>query len=164
MVEGRQRWRKCLTGVPGLAAAALLVSASGAQPSRPEAALFGRRGKCARTPSPRSGWVRPPPPAEVHVGGPGFGFIAARSDLWDVSALAGSTPCPSISEGVPRVTGRWFRPRVTDPSSEQRSLARPDRGYRVGECLRTVGLGEPFDGVSDRLTAAVFSRERGERP
>ena len=61
-----------------------------------------------------------------------------------------------------RVRGRFcyartgYSLRVTDPLCEQRYKHLDDGDYTVGESYLTVSLGEPYDGYSYKLIAAVI--------
>ena len=48
----------------------------------------------------------------------------------------------------------WLR--VTDPVYERRYLQQADGSYSVGECFLTISLGEPFQGHSYKLIAAII--------
>ena len=52
---------------------------------------------------------------------------------------------------VVRRTTRW----VTDPGYERSYLAQADGDYRIGECLLTVSLGEPYNDACYKLIAAI---------
>ena len=45
---------------------------------------------------------------------------------------------------------------VTDPAFEARYVASPDGPFAMGDCYLTVSLGEPFEGYSYKLVAAVI--------
>ena len=72
---------------------------------------------------------------------------------------------PGINFGNPRrsVQGRFrhagmdYWLRVTDPMVEREYLALPDGGHRLGESLLTVSLGEPYQGFTYKLIAAVIA-------
>ncbi len=49
-----------------------------------------------------------------------------------------------------------YRLRVTDPIYERRYLPQPDGDYPIGECFLTISLGEPFQGYSYKLIAAII--------
>ncbi len=47
---------------------------------------------------------------------------------------------------------------VTDPTYERRFLAKPNGTHSLGECYITVSLGEPYNGATDKLVAAIVFR------
>ncbi|OWY70617.1 hypothetical protein B7486_13445 [cyanobacterium TDX16] len=52
--------------------------------------------------------------------------------------------------------GTEYRLWVTDPGYEQRCKAKPDGRYRLGRCLMTVSLSEPFELACYKLIAAII--------
>lgn len=66
-----------------------------------------------------------------------------------------------------RVQGRFehagaeYRLWVTDPTYEQRFLAKADGDYDLGECFLTVSLGEPYNDACYKLIAAIIEPEIG---
>lgn len=54
--------------------------------------------------------------------------------------------------------GVHYALRVTDPRQERRFLTQPNGTYRLGECYRTISLGEPFKGDTYKLVATIIER------
>lgn len=67
-----------------------------------------------------------------------------------------------------RVQGRFMHRNVeyslwvTDPLIERDYLARENGFYRIGECFATISLGEPHEGFSYKLIAAIITRDSVE--
>ena len=59
-------------------------------------------------------------------------------------------------QGRFRYNGADYWLRVTDPVYERRYLQQPDGDYPIGECFLTISLGEPFQGHSYKLIAAII--------
>lgn len=76
--------------------------------------------------------------------------------------LAVSAPGADFGNHRRRVQGRFrhneadYRLRVTDPVYERQYLQQPDGYYPVGECFLTISLGEPYQGHSYKLIAAII--------
>ncbi|MEU7748220.1 hypothetical protein [Nonomuraea sp. NPDC049158] len=61
-----------------------------------------------------------------------------------------------------RHAGLEYVLRVTDPEYEREYLTRSDGLYKLGEAFMTVSLGEPFDGYTYKLVAAIMERAKIE--
>ena len=59
--------------------------------------------------------------------------------------------------------GTDYRLRVTDPAYEDAYLAKPNGEYHLNESYLTVSLGEPWEGFSYKLIAAIIERGGGVR-
>ena len=66
-----------------------------------------------------------------------------------------SAPSPPIIRYTTQQVEQ-YRLRVTDPVYERQYLQQPDGYYPVGECFLTISLGEPFQGYSYKLIAAII--------
>lgn len=55
-----------------------------------------------------------------------------------------------------------YKLRVTDPSYRSEYREKPDGLYTLGEAFLTVSLGEPFEGYSYKLVAAIIERAKTE--
>lgn len=56
------------------------------------------------------------------------------------------------------LNGEEYKLRITDPIYERRYLAKSDGTYQLGECCLTVSLGEPYNGYTYKLIAALIER------
>jgi hypothetical protein len=93
---------------------------------------------------------------------------ALRSSLRlvHVGELRLSVLAPGEAFGNPkrRVQGMFhhagvpYRLWVTDPAIERAFLAKADGDYRLGECMLTISLGEPYNDYCYKLIAAVIER------
>ena len=74
--------------------------------------------------------------------------------------------CPGAAFNNPerRVQGQFehagtqYHLWVTDPIYERLFLAQPDGRYELGESCLTISLGEPHEGFSYKLIAAIIER------
>ena len=84
--------------------------------------------------------------------------LIKASDL----ALVVSAPGADFGNYRRSVQGRFqyngadYWLRVTDPVYERRYLQQPDGEYAVGECYLSISLGEPYQGHSYKLIAAII--------
>ena len=75
-----------------------------------------------------------------------------------------SEPGANFGDFRRRVQGRFqyssvdYWLRVTDPVYERRYLQQSDGTYLIGECFLTISLGEPFQGHSYKLIAAIVKQ------
>ncbi len=77
-------------------------------------------------------------------------------------ALSVSAPRANFGNFRRSVQGRFqhngsdYWLRITDPDYERQYLQQPDGDYSVGDCFLTISLGEPFQGHSYKLIAAII--------
>ena len=75
-------------------------------------------------------------------------------------------PGEAFGNSKRRVQGRFlhadrsYRLWVTDPIYERNYLAKLDGTYPVGPCYLTISLGEPYEGASYKLIAAIIGLEK----
>jgi hypothetical protein len=80
--------------------------------------------------------------------------------------LAVFKPGETFGNTKRRVQARFHHNRVqyrlwiTDPRYERTYLAKSDGEYEIGESLLTISLGEPYNDMCYKLTAAIVERER----
>lgn len=87
-----------------------------------------------------------------------------RTDRLTLSVFA-----PGATFGNPKrkVYGRFhhagteYRLQVTDPVYEDAYLAKPNGEYHLQESYLTISLGEPWDGFSYKLIAAIIEKAGG---
>jgi len=83
--------------------------------------------------------------------------------------LAVFSPGEAFGNSKRRVQGRFrhdgveYRLWVTDPTYERAFLERSDGEYPVGESYLTISLGEPYQGSTYKLIAAVIERDESQR-
>lgn len=79
--------------------------------------------------------------------------------------LAVFKPGEALGNPKRRVQGRFchdgveYRLWVTDPTYERAFLERTDGEYAIGESYLTISLGEPYQGSTYKLIAAVIERD-----
>lgn len=78
-------------------------------------------------------------------------------------------PGAAFGNSKRRVQGRFnhagalYHLWVTDPIYERAYLARPDGEHQIGESFLTVSLGEPYEGFSYKLIAAIIEQAGAPR-
>lgn len=89
-----------------------------------------------------------------------------RTDLLTLSVFA---PGATFGNAKRRVYGRFhhagveYRLRITDPIYEDAYLSKPNGDYHLHQSYLTISLGEPWEGFSYKLIAAIIEKGGGVR-
>ena len=73
-----------------------------------------------------------------------------------VNDLTLSVSAPRSTQGEFQYAGTSYRLRVADPNYHRSRFQQHDNDIQIGPCFLTISLGEPFQGHSYKLIAAII--------
>ena len=82
--------------------------------------------------------------------------LSSSLRLIHVNNLVVSSSAPGNAQGSFSFNGAFYRLRVTDPGYHRQYIQQFESGVQINDCYLTISLGEPFQGHSYKLIAAII--------